>query len=60
MLCPTFNHTGKKPGVNALCGISSQMLKLIPRTGFAQVVTQPRAVRLCETLSIPQCEEPEL
>jgi hypothetical protein len=37
----------------------SQMLKLIPRTEFAQMVKQTRAERLCKTLSIPQREEPE-
>ena len=45
--------------MNALCSMFSQMLKLIPRTEFAQMVKQTRAKRLCETLSIPQREEPE-
>ena len=45
MFCPTFNHTGRKPGVNALCSMFSQMLKLIPRTEFAQMVKQTRAER---------------
>jgi len=45
--------------VNALCSMFSQSFKLMPRTEFAQMVMQTRAVRLCETLSIPQREEPE-
>ena len=59
MFCPTFNHTGRKPGLDTFCSMFSQILKLIPRTEFAQMVKQARAERLCETLSIPQREEPE-
>src|SRR3990172_10160666 len=45
MLCQTFNHTGRRPGVNGLCSLFSQMLKLIPRTEFAQMVKQTHAER---------------
>jgi hypothetical protein len=44
MFYPTFNHTGRKPGLDAFCSMFSQMLKLIPRTEFAQMVKQTRAL----------------
>ena len=45
--------------MNALCSMFSQSFKLMPRTEFAQMIKQIRAVRHCEALSIPRREEPE-
>lgn len=45
MFCPTFNRSERRPGVNGLCSLFSQMLKLIPRTEFAQMVKHTRAER---------------
>lgn len=45
MFCRTFKHTERRPDVNGLCSLFSQMLKLIPRTEFAQMVKQTQAER---------------
>src|SRR3970040_1173092 len=45
MFCPTFNRSERRLGVNGLCSLFRQMLKLIPRTEFAQMVQHTHAER---------------
>jgi hypothetical protein len=45
MFCRTFIDTRRRPDVTGLCSLFSQMLKLIPRTEFAQMVKSTAAER---------------